>query len=86
METAVLVWLFPTVAAFALYLLKRNIDELDRTLNEHRVEMGLLRVEIQNVKNEYLHKNDFKDFKAELRLMFEDLKSDIKNITGKNGV
>lgn len=43
----------------------------------------MLQVEIQNVKNEYLHKNDFKEFKVELRAMFEELKRDIKDSRDK---
>lgn len=73
-------YLLPIVAAFVIYLLKRQVDQIDRQLIEHRAKCELIQVEIQNVKNDYLHKNDFKDFKAELRAMFDELKSDIKGL------
>ncbi len=31
-------------------------------------------------RNDYLHKDDFKEFKQELKSMFEDLKQDIQTI------
>jgi hypothetical protein len=80
MEISFVIYLFPIVAAFAVYLLKRQVDQLDRVLVEYKAAQVLLQADLQNVKNDYLHKNDFKDFKIELRSMFDELKSDIKSL------
>lgn len=80
MEISFVIYLFPIVAAFAVYLLKRQVDQLDRVLVEYKAAQVLLQTDLQNVKNDYLHKNDFKDFKIELRSMFDELKSDIKSL------
>lgn len=53
---------------------------MDQTIKDHKIAYTALQVDIQNIKNEYLHKNDFKDFKMELRSMFDDLKKDIKEL------
>ncbi len=53
---------------------------MDQTIKDHKIAYTALQVDIQNIKNEYLHKNDFKDFKIELRSMFDDLKKDIKEL------
>jgi hypothetical protein len=80
LESSIIWWIASGIATFALYLLKRNIDEIDRTLINQEATLLLLRNEIQTIRNDYLHKNDFKEFKIELRVMFDELKSDIKGL------
>ena len=82
METTLIIYLFPIVAAFALYLLKRNVDQIDKSLMEHKAKYEIMQVEIQNVNSEYLHKNDFKEFKIELWSRFDELKKDIMERLG----
>ncbi len=79
-ESTLLLYVLPLVAGLALYLLKRQIDQLDKTLVEHKQMFSLIQSDIQVIRNEYLHKNDFKDFKIELRLMFDELKNDIRGL------
>ena len=79
-ESTLLLYVLPLVAGLALYLLKRQIDQLDKTLGEHKQMFSLIQSDIQVIRNEYLHKNDFKDFKIELRLMFDELKNDIRGL------
>jgi hypothetical protein len=43
---------------------------------EHDVED--VKLNIQKIKQDYLHKEDFKEFKTELRGMFEEIKQDIR--------
>lgn len=74
------IYFLPIVAALAIYLLKRQVDQVDRQLVELKAKNELMRNDVQNIRTDYLHKNDFKDFKAELRAMFDDLKSDIKGL------
>ena len=79
-ESTLLLYVLPLVAGLALYLLKRQIDQLDKTLVEHKQMFSLIQSDIQVIRDEYLHKNDFKDFKIELRAMFDELKSDIRGL------
>jgi hypothetical protein len=72
-ESTVLMYVLPIVAGLALYLLKRQVDAFEKTLAEHTTELQIIR-------NDYLHKNDFKDFKIELRGMFDELKNDIRGL------
>lgn len=84
MELAILTYVFPVVAGFALYLLKRSVDQLDKDIVEIKTHYTVLQTEVQNIKSEYLHKSDFREFKTELREMFEELKSDIKAMRDKS--
>jgi hypothetical protein len=78
MELEIFKWIAYTLLGVAVYLLKRTIDDLDKNLLDHKVTISNIHNDVQNVRTEYLHKNDFKDFKVELRNMFEDLRQDIK--------
>ena len=84
MESAFILWITPIVAGFALFLLKRSVEQLDKDITELKAQHNSLQNDIQNIKSEYLHKNDFREFKVELREMFEELKSDIKGLRNKN--
>lgn len=53
--------------------MKRTLDRLESTQKESAIE-------IQKIKEDYLHKNDFKDFKGELRSMFEEIRKDIREL------
>lgn len=80
MELELLRWLVVSLLGVSTYFLKRTVDQMDQTIKDHRIAHTALQVDVQNIKNEYLHKNDFKDFKMELRSMFDDLKKDIKEL------
>lgn len=43
-------------------------------------DIANLRKELDLVKQNYLHKDDFKEFKTELRSMFEEIKKDIRDL------
>ena len=80
MEIELLKWLVLSLLGVSTYFLKRTVEQMDQTIKDHKIAYTALQVDIQNIKNEYLHKNDFKDFKIELRSMFDDLKKDIKEL------
>lgn len=84
MDLAVLNYVFPIIAGFALYLLKRSVDQLDKSIVEIKTHHAILQTEVQTIRTEYLHKSDFREFKTELREMFEELKSDIKAMRDKS--
>jgi hypothetical protein len=59
------------------WFMKRTIDA-----QEKRIEK--LEKENVDIRKEYLHKDDFKEFKTELRGMFEEIKSDIRVLRDKH--
>jgi hypothetical protein len=68
-------WLMLALLSLGVWLMKRTLDK-----NENKVSE--LEHEIQTIKTEYLHKNDFKEFKIELRGMFEEIRQDLRGLKG----
>jgi hypothetical protein len=71
-------WVVSGVLAIMSYFLKRTIDGYDEKIKQSEVQ-------IADIRRDYLHKGDFKEFKHDLRGMFEEIKSDIKEIKYKQG-
>jgi hypothetical protein len=66
-------WIIVSALGLVVWFMKRTIDSQEeriRTLEKNH----------QNFREDYLHKNDFKDFKIELRSMFEEIKTDIREL------
>jgi hypothetical protein len=63
--------LITTLGAFILNSMKNDLANV-------KTENILLRADLESVKREYMHKNDFKEFKVELKEMFQEFKQDIK--------
>ena len=72
-EAEVIKWIVTVGLGGLVWFLKRTIDNND-------VEVKTLKLEVQSIKEQYLHKTDFKDFKNELRGMFEELRMDIRSM------
>lgn len=53
---------------------------MKRTLNSTEESIEKLKADIVLIKDKYLHKDDFREFKTELRGMFEEIRKDIKEI------
>jgi hypothetical protein len=70
-------WLVLTALGGFVYMLKRELSNKDS-------DIKTLQGEIQNIKQNYLHRDDFKDFKIELRGMFEDIRKDIRSLGSHN--
>lgn len=66
-------WLINAALGGLIWFMKRTIDSQDK-----RIET--LEKNHQGFRDDYLHKNDFKDFKIELRSMFEEIKTDIREL------
>lgn len=62
------------------FLMKRSITENDNKIRDLQVSHKELANELQHTKQTYLHKDDFKEFKVELRGMFDELRSDIRSL------
>ncbi len=59
--------------ALIMWFLKRTI-----TASEHSIE--LLQRDVQHLRDTRLHKDDFKEFKLELRSQFDEIKQAIRDI------
>lgn len=53
---------------------------MKRTLNSVEESLQKLKSETDYIKDKYLHKDDFREFKTELRGMFEEIRKDIKEL------
>ena len=82
MEFEILKWIVVTLIGVAGYFLKRNIDQLDKQLTDMKQEQHGISQNIQQIRSDYLHKNDFKEFKLELRTWIDELKADIRDRRG----
>lgn len=58
---------------------------LKRTITDNEAEISRLNAEVNDIKLNYLHRNDFREFKEELRQMFDRLREDIKEIKHEKG-
>ena len=65
------------------YLMKDKVDKLEGSINTAVSKAAMVADELNAVKLNYLHRDDFKDFKLELRSMFEEIKSDVKALKVK---
>jgi hypothetical protein len=68
------------VLGMIVYFMKRTIETNEKALAANVVAIDNLKAEIAVVKREYLHRDDFKEFKSELREMFQEIKEDIKTL------
>lgn len=71
MDPEIVRWIITGIMGVLLWFGKRTLDT-----NERRIEF--LEKENQDIKLTYIHKNDFKEFKAELKGQFEELKTAIR--------
>lgn len=73
MELEIIKWIAMSVMGLAMWFLKRTIDSYDERLKE-------ISQQIVSIQRDYLHRDDFKDFKLELRAMFDEIKADIREL------
>lgn len=66
-------WIITGALGLVVWFMKRTIDLQDKRLE-------ILEKRQESFKDDYLHKNDFKEFKLELRSMFEEIKTDIREL------
>lgn len=53
---------------------------MKRTINEQQTRIEVLEKSQQYIREQYLHKDDFKEFKQELRSWFDEIKIDIRGL------
>ena len=73
MEAELLKWVVFGIMGVSIWFMKRTIDGYDTRLKEQQKE-------IAEIRRDYLHRDDFKEFKMELWNMFNEIKQDIKDI------
>ena len=61
------------LGGLAMWFMKRTIDKQDERLDN--LEKGQ-----SEIKTEYVHKTEFKDFRVELRELFQEIKQDIREL------
>lgn len=76
-ELEIIRWGFMVLLGAFGYMLKRELAKKDSEITE-------LRIDIQKIKDTYVHSESFKEFKADLRAMFNELKEDIKALREKS--
>lgn len=77
MEAAVLVsFIINGLLGTAMYFMKLNNDHIKERMQKNESEVGFLR---ENT----LRKEDFKEFKAELRIWLDEMKADVKEALAK---
>lgn len=67
-------WALTGILGVIMFLWKRTIDD-------NKLSVAALQLDVQTLKDTRLHKDDFKDFKMELRTQFQDLKDAIKALS-----
>jgi hypothetical protein len=65
-------WIITALFGVVMWFWKRGIDDGAK-------ELAVMRTEIQLLKDTRLHKDDFREFKVELRAQFEELKTAIRD-------
>ncbi len=78
MELEIVKWIVFAGLGLAVYFLKRTIELNDQKIKDLETKLLALALELQTIKQDYLHKSDFKEFKVELRGWFEEMKLDIR--------
>ena len=66
-------WAILGLMSLGVWFMKRTLDNMEKQVEENKKA-------IQQVREEYLHKSEFKDFKSELRNMFEEIRTDIRSL------
>lgn len=68
-----LLMIISTLGGISMWFMKRTIDKQDSRLE------ALERTQSE-IKTDYVHKTEFKDFRLELREIFQEIKQDIKEL------
>lgn len=75
-DVEIIKWIVMAMLGGFVWFMKRTIDSAETRIQS-------LELNQQKIKEDYLHKSDFKEFKIELRSMFEEIRSDIREYTKK---
>ena len=73
MDSETIRWIFTGLMGVIMWFWKHNIDG-------NTTAVAMLKAEIQHLKDTRLHKDDFREFKHELRAQFEEIKIALKEL------
>jgi len=76
MEPVTALWVANGALVIVAFFLKRTLDSNDDKVKD-------LEKDIAEIRRDYLHRDDFKEFKLELRSMFDEIKADIRELKNK---
>lgn len=76
MEYEVVRWIAFGIMGLSIWFMKRTLDSYDDKFRQQEKD-------IAEIRKDYLHRDDFKEFKLELRSMFDEIKADIREIKNK---
>ena len=72
-ELEILKWIVFGIMGVAVWFMKNTLTETKERINDLEKSMAQIPVN-------FLHRDDFKEFKLELRGMFEEIRKDIRSI------
>ena len=76
-ELELVKWAVLGIFGFFGWMVKSRVESVENRMSKQEGELA-------SVKASYLHKDDFREFKAELKGMFEDLKRDLRELKEHN--
>lgn len=71
-------WIIVGGLSLIVWFLRKTLTDTEKKIDEVTKELLLIKAEQSGIKENYLHKADFREFKAELRQMIEGLREDLK--------
>ena len=80
MDAEILRWLITGACTLVIGFFKYALDKQDDKMKVLESHLDTVGKELQTVKQQYLHKDDFKEFKQELRNVFEEIKQDLREL------
>lgn len=72
-EVEVLRWVLTLVMGGLIWFFKKQIADYD-------VELNQLKKDLHDVRLQYVHEKELKEFKEEIKEMFHEIKEDIKEL------
>lgn len=76
MEPIVVNYILSGALGVAVWFIKRTLNSYDEKFKEQDKRLN-------EIQRDYLHRDDFKEFKLELRSMFDEIKADIREIKSR---
>lgn len=77
MEFELAKWALLALLGVAQYFFNRTLNQMDKDNAANKIKIDALTGDLMNIRKEYLHKDDFKDFKAELWQRFDRLEGNL---------
>lgn len=73
MDASTFQWIVTGLMGLVMWFGKRTLDTLEAKIIAQQLEIG-------DIRASYIHKDNFKEFKEELKTLLGEIKQDIKDI------